>query len=235
MQLDYPGVMAVLTACPFCRKLYTQDEGRTCPDCDVALVAMDRLPPSREALEEEEAEFGPLSLPENRLLPSLYLGRGRGALIALSLAGLGSFFLPWVELTMPETAVYSGFDLASGRAGWLWGGATAWLVMTPLSLTRRTIAQMRGVRVVAVMLAAMTITEVVMLLLLPPRRGLVPLELGFRYGIYLSGIISLIAVGVAARFGGSLSSLPNFLVDVRVAHGASAGKVAETSAGETLH
>jgi hypothetical protein len=195
---------------------------------------MNQLPPSLDAL-EEEAEQGQLTLPEDQLLPTSYLGRGRGALIALSLAGIVAFFLPWVELTSPESVVYSAFDLARGRAGFLWGGFTAWLVLIPLVLTRRTIARMRGVRIVTIMFAAMTFTEVLMLWLLPPRRGITPLELHFRYGLFLSGAISLLAVGVAARFGGKLDNLPKFLLDTRVVAPSGSASVSETSEGRTLH
>jgi hypothetical protein len=234
MRLGYPASMATLQACPFCRKLFTAGEARSCPDCDVALVGMNQLPPSLDAL-EDDAEQGQIALPEDQLLPPTYMGRGRGALIALSIAGILSFFLPWVELTAPESAVYSAFDLARGRAGWLWGGVTAWLVLIPLVLTRRTIARMRGVRIVTVMFAAMTVTEVLMLCLLPPRRGVAPLELHFRYGLFVSGAISLMGMAVAARFGGSLDNLPKFLLDTRAGEVESAARPSQTSDGQTLH
>jgi hypothetical protein len=234
MSLGYSGVMAALRACPFCRKLYTSGEAQTCPECDIALVAMSQLPPSLDAL-EDEAEAGQLTFPENLPLPTLYMGRGRGALLALSALGLFAFFLPWVELTSPESVVYSAFDLARGRAGFLWGGATAWLVMIPLVITRRTIARMRGVRIVTVMFAAMTLTEALMLWLMPPHRGLTPLELRFRYGLYVSGAISLAGMVVAARFGGSLDNLPKFLLDTRAPPDAPENVTSESSAGQTLH
>jgi hypothetical protein len=234
MRLGYPGAMVALQACPFCRKLFTSDEAKTCPDCDVALVAMSQLPPSLDALEEEAGQ-GQITLPEDEVLPSTYLGRGRGALLVLSGLGLVSFFLPWVELTLPETVTYSAFDLARGRAGWLWGGATAWLVMIPLVLTRRTIARMRGVRIVTVMFASMTLIEAVMLWVLPPRRGMAPLELHFRYGLFLSGAISLVGILVAARFGGSLHNLPKFLLDTRQNAGDTEPVSDESSSGRTLH
>lgn len=234
MALGYSGRMAALQACPFCRKLYTEGEATECPDCEVALVAMNRLPPSLDAL-EEEAEQGQLVLPENQPLPPTYMGRGRGVLLALSALGLFAFFLPWVELTAPESVVYSAFDLARGRAGFLWGGATAWLVMIPLVITRRTIARMRGVRIVTVMFAAMTLTEALMLWLMPPRRGIAPLELHFRYGLFLSGAISLVAMAVAARFGGSLDNLPKFLLDTDESPRRTTSARPETSDGQTLH
>ncbi|RYZ07188.1 MAG: hypothetical protein EOO73_12515 [Myxococcales bacterium] len=232
--LGYSGVMAALQACPFCRKLYTEGEETVCPECEVALVAMNRLPPSLDAL-EEDAEQGQLTLPENQPLPAAYMGRGRGALLALSALGLFAFFLPWVELTAPESIVYSAFDLARGRAGFLWGGATAWLVMIPLVITRRTIARMRGVRIVTVMFAAMTLTETLMLWLMPPRRGIAPLELHFRYGLFLSGAISIAGMLVAARFGGSLDKLPKFLLVAAESGGGPGPGSRETSAGQTLH
>lgn len=232
--LGYPGEMAALRACPFCRKLYTVAEASSCPDCDVALVAMSQLPPSLDVL-EDEAEQGQITFPENQPLPTTYMGRGRGALLLLSAAGLFAFFLPWVELTAPESVVYSAFDLARGRAGFLWGGATAWLVMIPLVITRRTIARMRGVRVVTVMFAAMTLTEALMLWLMPPRRGIVPLELHFRYGLFVSGAISLVAMAVAVRFGGSLDNLPKFLLDTREGAKPERASSHETSDGQTLH
>lgn len=234
MRLGYPDRMATLQACPFCRKLFTAEEARSCPDCDVALVGMNQLPPSLDAL-EDDAEQGKIALPEDQLLPPWYLGRGRGVLLALSVVGIASFFLPWVELTSPESVVYSGFDLARGRAGWLWGGVTAWLVMIPLVLTRRTIARMRGVRIVTMLFAAMTVTEVLMLTLLPPRRGVTPLELHFRYGLFASGAISLIGVAVAARFGGSLHNLPKFLLDTHTTSAQNPAEPRETSHGQTLH
>ena len=86
-----------------------------------------------------------------------------------------------------------------------------------------------------IMFAAMTFTEVLMLWLLPPRRGMTPLELHFRYGLFASGAISLLAVAVAARFGGSLDNLPKFLLDTRAPAPTRAAQASETSDGQTLH
>ena len=107
--------------------------------------------------------------------------------------------------------------------------------MMPLVITRRTIARMRGVRIVAVMFAAMTFTEAMMLWLMPPHRGVTPLELHFRYGLFVSGAISLAGAVVAARFGGSLDNLPKFLLDRREVSEPAAPLESETSAGRTLH
>jgi hypothetical protein len=107
--------------------------------------------------------------------------------------------------------------------------------MIPLVITRRTIARMRGVRIVTVMFAAMTLTEALMLWLMPPRRGIAPLELHFRYGLFLSGAISLVAMAVAARFGGSLDNLPKFLLDTEEHPRRTTRARPETSDGQTLH
>lgn len=157
------------------------------------------------ALEEPQAPL----LPEDQPLAWDHWGRGRGALLLLSALGLAFFFAPWVEIQLPESAVRSGFDLARGRAGWLWGGAAAYFVLLPLVWTRRTISRMRGVRIVVAMLASMTLIEVAMLLLMPPRsRGLVPFALTWRWGLYASGVVSLLATVVGVRFGGKLPPLP---------------------------
>jgi hypothetical protein len=107
--------------------------------------------------------------------------------------------------------------------------------MVPLVLTRRTITRMRGVRIVTVMFAAMTLLEALMLVLMPPHRGKVPLELHFRYGLFFSAAISLVAMAVAARFGGSLDKLPKFLLDTRQSPDAARHGRSESSAGQTLH
>ena len=213
------GPLARLLACPFCRELYPSGESETCPECGVALKPMDELPPSLEA-QAEEALHGEVTPPEERDLPKTYFGRGRGALLALSLLGLFFFFMPWVVMIQPETASISGFQLARGRAGWLWGGAVAWFIMLPLVWTRRTVARMRGVRIICSLFAAMTLVEVAMLMSLPPGKRPYPVEFHWGFGLYGSGLTSLVAIAFAARFGGSLDDLP---------------AVGDSSQGETLH
>lgn len=184
---------------------------------------MQNLAPSSEASEDDAAE--PV-LPEDQPLGWNAWGRGRGALLVLSALGLASFFTPWVDIVLPETATRSGFDLAQGRAGWLWGGAVAYFVLIPLVWTRQTITRMRGVRVVVTLLAAMTLMEVLMMLFMPPRsRGPVPFAIEWRWGLYLSGLISLAATIVGVRFGGKLPPLP----------GAAPLDEPSRPPGETLH
>ncbi len=190
---------------------------------------MENLPPSLDVAADEH-EAGEIVLPEQRPLPWNYFGRNRGALMLIAVLGLLLFFAPWVELRMPDSSVRSGFDLARGRAGWLWGGAAGWLVMLPLVWTRRTIARLRGVRFVTALFAAMTLIEAGMLLSIPPRaQQHMPLDLVWRWGIYASLATSVLGVITALRLGGRLADLPRIVTDI------SSPDRAETSTGETLH
>ena len=210
-----------LLACPFCRTLYPEGETAACSECGLALVPLAGLPPSQDALAEEEVVR---RLPEDEALPWSAWGRGRGLLLLLAVAGLVSFFLPWVELTFPEHEFRSGFDLARGRAGWLWGGAVGWFVVLPLVLSRRTIAGMRGVRPITAALCAMTLAEVLMLVLVPPSAPrAVPMTFEWAFGLYLSAAISGAGAVTALFFGGPLPPLPR------------EAEPAESSIGRTLH
>lgn len=196
-----------LYACPFCRALYSKGEADTCPDCGVGLLPLERLPPSYEAsLEEPPA---PPVLPENEILPKGDFSRGRGAILLLAVLGLVAFFLPWVEMTLPSEELRSGFDLARGRAGWLWGGAVAWFVLIPLVLTRRTINAMRGVRPIVVLFSSMSLVEVTMMILLRPSGpSSIPVAYSWGLGFYATLVIGVLATAIAFRFGGSLPPLP---------------------------
>jgi hypothetical protein len=187
--------MAALLACPFCHTLYRHGEGTSCSVCGVKLVPFERLPPSADALAEEPPAL-PV-LPEDEPLPWHYFGRGRGPLLLLSALGLALFFAPWVRIERPDSIVRSGFELARGRAGWLWGGATGWFVLIPLVFTRRTIHKLRGVRPIAVAFSAMTLGEAAVLFALPPRGQYVPIEIHWAWGFYAAAIVSLAAAVVA--------------------------------------
>jgi len=198
--------MAALLACPFCRTLYRRGEGAQCNVCGVTLLPFERLPPSADALAEEP--LVPV-LPEDEQLPWTYWRRGRGPLLVCAVLGIACFFLPWVRIELPETALRSGFDLARGRAGWLWGGVTGWLVLLPLVLTRRTIYKLRGIRPIAVAFSAMTLGEVALMAALPPRGRYVPVEIHWAFGFYASALVSLLAAAVSVFLGGSLPPLPD--------------------------
>ncbi|HKO46718.1 MAG TPA: hypothetical protein VJV79_03295 [Polyangiaceae bacterium] len=190
---------------------------------------MESLPASHDVA-ADEFEAGEIVLPEQRPLPWNYFGRNRGALLLIALLGLALFFAPWVELRMPEYSVRSGFDLARGRAGWLWGGAAGWLVTLPLVWTRRTIQRLRGVRLVTALFASMTLIEAGMLLSTPPQtQHHLPLEIVWRWGIYASLLTSLAGIAAALRLGGTLQDLPRIVTDI------SSPRPQQTSSGETLH
>jgi hypothetical protein len=219
-----------LLACPFCRELFPPGEEKKCPACGLSLKPMHELPPSLDALEEEAAR-GEYVAPEDRLLPRWYMGRGKGVLLIIGILGLVAFFLPWVEMTAPELASYSAFDLARGRAGWLWGGAVGWFILLPLVWTRRTIYDMRGVRIICGVFPAMTLGEVLMMVGLPPQGNrLVPIEFSWGWGLYASGALAVVGILAAARFGGRTDDLP--ALAWRDEKGV---QRKETGAGHTLH
>ena len=203
-----------LLACPFCRELFQEGERAKCPVCGVALVAFDKVRPSDEALSED----GLAPDPQHEPLPATYLGRGRGLLAALGLAGLVAFFLPWVELTMPDVLALSGFALAQ-RLGWAWGAGVAWFILVPTVLSRRSIFQMRGARVAAAFLAAVPGTTVAVLLARPPHGAHgVPVHFTFGPALYATLGLSIVALGAAILLGGRAD-------DIRVRNGSSAGQL----------
>lgn len=197
--------MNQLLACPFCRELFERAETEQCPECEIPLSPLHELPPSLDALEEEAAHWE-RDLPEDQQRAIGDLGRGRGALLAVALLSLLSFWLaPWVEMTSPHAELRSGYSLARGPLGWLWGGAIAWFVSIALVVSRRSIRQMRGVRVILVLFAAMTLAEIVMLMVLSPSGGRqVYFSYEWAWGLYLSLALSAAGILFAARFGGSV-------------------------------
>lgn len=223
--------MSAPVACPFCRELF-QDVGATaCPHCEIALVPIERLPPSHEDLERQAAEWEQNGrLDEAR---SWLDGRaGRGALLALALAGLSLFaWAPWVDVTTPHAMTRTGYSLARGPLAWLWGGAVAWFTCLVMVATRRTLRQMLGVRAIAALLCGMTLVETLMLLGIPPDRPrLVPIAYEWSWGLYASLALSAVGVVVALRFGrDSLLGTPRADDPFAVASGGGAPQ------GHTLH
>lgn len=201
--------MSQLLACPFCRELFDRTEADRCPECDIPLQPMHRLPPSHAAVEEEAARWE-RTLPEDERLRRGDLSRGRGALLAIAFASLLVFWLaPWVSVTAPYSEVRSGHSLARGPIGFLWGGATAWLSSIALVLSRRTISEMRGVRAVLMVFAAMTGSEALVLLVMSPSRVRdIPVAYEWQWGLYAAFALSALGVVVAARFGGALPRAP---------------------------
>jgi hypothetical protein len=198
-----------LLACPFCRELFDASEADRCPECDIPLAPLERLPPSLEVIEEQAADWE-RDPPEDRRLPLLALGRGRGLLLGIALASLLCFWLaPWVDITSPTTATRTGHSLARGPIGWLWGGAVAWGVTLALVISRRSQRQMWGIRPILTLFAAMTASEIVLLLWLSPE-GNAHLRYHYQWtwGLYASLALSLAGIVVALRFGGKQPEQP---------------------------
>lgn len=180
----------------------------------MALVPLDKLPLSIDALNEESTP----PQPEFEPLPAMYLGRGRGLLAVLALAGIAAFFFPWVNVTLPDIVSYSGFALAR-RLGWVWAAGVAWLVLAPTVVSRRSIGKMRGARVAAAFLAAIPGVTAALLLARPPHGSHgVPLKFTFGFGLYAALALSVAAFAVAVRFGGRAD-------DIRVKRGTSQGQL----------
>lgn len=199
------ALAAELLACPFCRQLFPSGETATCPECGIALSPLAKLPPSHDALAEDPPEVVP---PHMVTLPWTYLGRGRGPLAALGLAGLLAFFGPWVIETAPNLHTYSGFEIGL-KLRWIWAAGIAFLVMVPLVLSRRTVFAMRGSRFAVGFLAGIAlVTVAVRIAFVPPSSGLVPVRYEWGWGLYACGAIAVIAIAAATRFGGDLKDLP---------------------------
>lgn len=173
---------------------------------------MERLPLSLEAQAERDAR--PHVTPEHRTLSPWFWRRGRGAMALLALCGLGLFFAPWVELTHADEVTLRGFDLARGNATWLWGGAVGWFLSVPLVLSRRSVVDLRGIRIIAATFAAMTLLEVVFLLVRPPaEHAYFNYGLSYTWGLYASGAVSLMGIIAALRLGGRLEDLRDLPAD----------------------
>jgi hypothetical protein len=194
--------------------MFQPGESKSCPVCGVPLVAFEKLPPSHDALSED----GVVHEPEWEPLPFTYLRRSRGALALLAVAGAVFFFAPWVHMTMPDIASYSGFAVAR-RIGWPWGAGVAWFVLFPMVLTRRSIMKMRGARVAASFLSAIPGLVAVLLLARPPHGGNgVPVHITWAWGLFATLALSVVAVAFALFFGGRVD-------DIAVRRGSSAGQV----------
>lgn len=211
----YILVRVGLLACPFCREMYEEREATDCPVCQMPLAKLHKLPPSLDAMLDEA---GVPTAPELEALPLTYLGRGKGVLAALGLAGLALFFLPWVRLTLPYVDAKSAFDLAHERIGWLWACCAAWVVLVPTVLSRRSILQMRGARVAAAFLSAVPAVAVGVLLANPPRGRIIPVRYTWDWPMWATLGASLVAVVVSVFWlGGSLD-------DITVKRGSSRGQ-----------
>lgn len=213
-----------LRACPFCRELFVEGETEICPDCQIPVRDLADLPDSPDAERLIHEEVGARQIkaivPHAEPLPWRDLSRGRGLLCALSLLGLGAFYLPWAIQTLPESVHYNGAELAH-KVRYFWGAFTAWLVLFPAVASRRTLLKMHGARPAVVMLAAMPALWCSVLLTRPTKLLVhgVPFEYHWGPGFWATFVLSVAATFVALRFGGKLEDAP------RVQKGSAAGVV----------
>jgi hypothetical protein len=198
-------VMPPLYACPFCRQLFPRGEGTICPECGIELRPLNELPPSLEAQALQPEPPVPV---EHELLPWTYLGRGRGPLLGVAMAGLGAAFAPWLHETAPEMRVLSGVEFAR-HLPWLWAVPVAWFIMLAVVASRRTVYHMRGSRLAVVLLALMVVMTVLWrIVLTPASSALVPRRFEWGWGLYASGLLGAAAVALGWRFGGSVEDMP---------------------------
>ena len=186
--------------------MFASGEAKVCPACGLALADVAALPPSYEATLEEDWP----DKPEWEDLPWLYWRRGRLALLVAALVGLGLFFVPWIQETAPEIETLSGFDMAR-RLGWIWAVAVSWGMLIPIVLSRRSVARMRGARVISSVFCAIPVITGAILLLLPPRpppRLHIPVAFHYTYGLYATVALALVALPFALWFGGKIDDLP---------------------------
>ena len=202
-RVGYPVRPVSLLACPFCREMYENGEESLCPVCGMELAPIEKLPPSH-ALRDDD---GLPETPERDPLPITYLGRSKGALAAVSFAGMVLFFLPWIDVTLPDVYHLSGFDLARAR-GWQWGAFVSWLVLVPIVLSRRSITQMRGARLAAAFLSSVSAVTVGIFLSFPQKGGILPVR--FTYGWPFWAMLGLSIVGIffSLRLGGRIDDMP---------------------------
>jgi hypothetical protein len=202
--------------------MFQESEGESCPVCGIRLRPLDKLPRADTLLQEFEDD-GVAPTPEQLPFALMYPGRGRGALIAMGIAGIVLFFLPWVHLTLPYPAELSGFDLAR-RLGWSWGAGVAWVVLVPTVASRRTIAQLRGARFAASFLSLVPAVTGAIFAVFPPHGGLLPVRLTFGWPLWSTIVVSLGAVVVGATLGGRAESAS-----------APTSVPPRSSSGETIH
>lgn len=136
---------ARLLFCPFCRECYEGE--RTCPVHELELVDFQDLPKQghERDLPGWDEDVDPWDI---------RFGRGFLALGAVGL--LAGFFLPFATAMFEDTATtWTGYTLATGRAGNLWTVPFVAAMFVYFLLRRRTPIKMLGTRLVAIVLSIM--------------------------------------------------------------------------------
>jgi hypothetical protein len=90
-------------------------------------------------------------------------------------------------------------------------------VLVPTVLSRRSIVQMRGARVAAAFLSAIPAVAIGVLLAKPPRGSIIPVRYTWDWPMWATLAISIVAIFVSIRLGGSLD-------DIEVRRGSSRGQ-----------
>jgi hypothetical protein len=185
--------------------MFARQERRTCPECNLGLRPLAELPPSLEA---EALDGADVVRPEEEELGWLYVERGRGPLLLLSIVGVLVFaFAPWLEERAPEIQTLTGMQFAR-ILPWIWAGGVGWITLFALVLSRRTVYHMRSARLAVAILATMVLSTVVLRLALPvPVHRYVPRRFAWGWGLYGAGLLSMMALFYAWRFGGPLDDL----------------------------
>ena len=177
---------------------------------------------------EPEWEGPDLPSPEIRVLPWLYLGRGRGLMLLSCTFGLLSQFLPWIHWLHPEEAHLNAVELAQMGGFWFWGSLSAWLSLSYQVLLRRTLLAMYRARPIAIVLALVPCIQSSIIYLKPPGVRFQSFQFEWEYGLYLNFILGLCTAVIALRWGGRLDDMPAGL-------GLEKGHSATRSVGEKLH
>ncbi len=194
-----------IQACPFCREAFSRENIVKCPHCGLQLVGMDQLIPDQSLLEDDFEDLVPAHM---ETLPIFYLGRGRALYLLLSVIGMVLFFSPWVYELSPENQTLTGYDLAT-RLPWIWAFPTAYFVMIPLILSRRSIYKMRGSRVAVGFLSSMALLTVLLrYFLVPASSKFRPVHIEWAWGLFASGAVAMVSLAAAVWFGGNLVDLP---------------------------
>jgi hypothetical protein len=180
----------MLLQCPFCGDVFQSAERDTCPECGVLLRAPEDPPPAAHAAESAEAT-----------LPWYSPAGGRGIVVCGSIVGLGLFFAPWLSVHTPANYEFSGFDLATTRGFWFSGGAIAWVVLLALVLSRHTLDDLAGVRLVAALLASFTAWQTLFVLAVSRTHAPASVSVHFTPAFYASGVLSVALAVLALRLG----------------------------------
>jgi hypothetical protein len=125
--------------CPFCRECFEGEE--VCPDHELALVPLEKLPP------RPEDAAGPPKPDE--VLPVFELGYGRGLAMLGAFVAIVAFFLPLLtRLGDGHVVTFNAAQMAMTVAPNLWSIPFAAVVVLAILFRRRTLAGMRGARLV---------------------------------------------------------------------------------------